>query len=267
MPEGPEVKIVSDYINENLYKSHIESIECISIPYRKKYDDLVNEINKLLPQKFTPSFCRGKTTFIKLGSDTYFSYHLGMTGYWSSKENKHAHLKIITNTKTLYFHDARRFGNIKIINKKLLNTKYNINLDFLNNTDSTNSQTDFILSVIKTNKEACKVLLDQRYFLGVGNYLKSEILYNSMIHPNTKWNNLTAQEKRSICTNTKKNMHKSYSYGGAQIRDFKNPDVDSSLSLDIYNKSKTKDGKAILKQKTADNRISYWCPDIQKIRK
>ena len=267
MPEGPEVKIVSDYINEQFYKSFIESVKCISIPYKEKYKDLVNELNKFLPQKFTPSFCRGKTTFIKLGPDTYFSYHLGMTGYWSLSKNKHAHLKVKSDNKTLYFHDTRRFGNIKIINKELLNTKYKINLDFLNSTCSIDSQTDFVLSIIKTNKETCKVLLDQRFFLGVGNYLKSEILYKSMIHPNTKWDKLTHSEKKLICTNARIGMQKSYKFGGAQIRDFKNPDVDSSLQLEVYNKSKTNHGIAIVKQKTADNRISYWCPDIQKLRK
>ncbi len=267
MPEGPEVKIVSDYINKKLHNSRIQSIECISIPYIVKYTSLVNEINKLIPQKFIPSFCRGKSTFIKLAPDIYLAYHLGMTGYWSTIQNKHAHLKVVSDSNTLFFHDTRRFGNIKIINNKLLSTKYNINLDLLNNKGSVNSQINFIISIIDTNREVCKVLLDQRYFLGVGNYLKSEILYQSKIHPNTKWNKLTFKEKLLICINTKESMHKSYKYGGAQIRDFKNPDVNSSLKLDVYSKCKTKEGRAIIKGKTTDNRISYWCPDIQKIRK
>ena len=267
MPEGPEVKIISDYINQKLHTQRIESIECISIPYREKYTRLVEEINKLLPQKFTLSFCRGKSTFIKLGIDTYMAYHLGMTGYWSTIKRKHAHLKIVSGASTLYFHDTRRFGNIKIINNELLNTKYNLKLDFLNNTGAFNHQKDFVLSAIKSNKEVCKVMLDQRYFLGVGNYLKSEILYKSMIHPNTKWDRLTNEEKNIICINTKKSMHKSYKDGGAQIRDFKNPNIESTLKLDVYNKNRTAEGKNIIKLKTADNRISYWCPDVQKIRK
>jgi formamidopyrimidine-DNA glycosylase len=87
-----------------------------------------------------------------------------------------------------------------------------------------------------------------------------------MIHPNTKWNKLTSLEKKLICINTRKSMRKSYQHGGAQIRDFKNPDMQSSLKLDVYNKTRTKKGLVIIKQRTADNRISYWCPDIQKIQ-
>jgi len=264
MPEGPEVKIVSDYINKELDNSCIQSIECISSPYKLKYNSLVEYINQLTPQKFIPSFCRGKSTFIKFGEEIYLAYHLGMTGYWSRKKKKHAHLKIITDKKTLFFHDTRRFGNIKIINTQLLAKKYSITLDFLNYNGNIDWQIDFVLSLIKTNREVCKVLLDQRYFLGVGNYLKSEILYKSKVHPNTKWSKLTSKEKKIICINTRKCMIKSYNQGGAQIRDFSNPEIDSSLNLEVYNMSITADGLDVVNQKTRDNRVSFWCPDIQK---
>ena len=264
MPEGPEVKIVSDYFNENLDGSFIKSIECISSPYKQKYSGITNKLNKFLPKKFSPSFCRGKTTFMKLSTDSYFTYHLGMTGYWSLVRKKHAHLRIISSNKTLYFHDTRRFGNIKIISNEQLNSKYNLKLDLLNNTGPINNQIDFIVSLIRTKKEVCKVLLDQSYFLGVGNYLKSEILYQSCIHPNAKWDQLTFDEKKIICINAKRIMMMAYKSGGAQIRDFKNPDLDSSLKLEVYNKSITKKGELIIKDRTSDNRVSYWCPDVQK---
>ena len=61
-------------------------------------------------------------------------------------------------------------------------------------------------------------------------------------------------------------MHKSYKYGGARIRDFKNPNMNSLLKLDVYNKQKTKSGLEIIKKKTLDNRISYLCPNIQKLK-
>lgn len=266
MPEGPEVKIVSDYVNEKLHNQEIIRIESTSFAYNQKYSHLIKKINDFLPQKFNNSFCRGKNTFIELGKNIFLSYHLGMTGHWSLTKKKHAHLAIITDNKTLYFHDTRRFGNIKLINQDLLDSKYDIKLDLLNNNISINKQAKFIISLINTNREICKVLLDQRYFLGVGNYLKSEILYKSNIHPLTKWNSLTYKEKLSICINAKEIMLKSYQKGGAQIRDFKNPNISSSLQLDVYTKSTVK-GKEVVKSKTSDNRISYWCPSTQKIKK
>lgn len=266
MPEGPEVKIISDYLNLKLQNKFIHKIECISVAYTHKYSEIINRINTFMPLKYCNAFCRGKNTFIKLKDDTYFTYHLGMTGYWSTKKSKHAHLKITSDSVNIYFHDTRRFGNINIINDKLLNTKYNINLDFLNNSKPINQQIKYVLSLINTKREVCKVLLDQRYFLGVGNYLKSEILYRSKIHPETSWNKLNYTEMKLICKNTKESMQNSYFKGGAQIKDFKNPNSPSSLVLDIYNKIVTEDGLGVIKRKTTDNRISFWSPIIQKIK-
>ena len=266
MPEGPEVRIVSEYLNRCLENETIEKIECVSLPYEIKYGELIKEINTFLPQKFNKSFCRGKATFIKLCENTYFSYHLGMTGYWSDKKNNHAHLKLRSKNKILYFHDTRRFGNIKVIDSQLLNSKYNLDRDLLNNSNSIDAQVDFLTSSIKSNQEICKILLNQNYFLGVGNYLKSEILYNTKIHPNAKWNSLSHNEIKKICINTQNIMQRCYLGGGAQIKDFKNPNNTSKLILEVYGFEKTIEGYIVVKQKTKDNRTTYWCPDSQKIK-
>ena len=267
MPEGPEVKLVSDYVNKQLKNRSITRLECISSPYRLKYSNIIKAVNKFLPVKFVKSFCRGKNTFISLGNNEYLAYHLGMTGYWSTIQKKHAHLKLIAGKKTLFFHDTRRFGNIKIVNTKLINKKFDIRLDLLNNSGSLKLQVDFITSLIHTKREVCKVLLDQRFFLGVGNYLKSEILYRSMIHPHTCWSKLKLEEKKIICINTRRIMLKSYLSGGAQLRDFKNPNFGSSLKLDVYQRKTTDDGKIVVSDITLDKRVTYWCPEMQKIRK
>ena len=103
MPEGPEVRLVSDYINQQLKNRFITSLECISLPYILKYSNIIKEVNKSLPVKFVKSFCRGKNTFISLGNNEYLAYHLGMTGYWSTIQKKHAHLRLTAGKKTLFF--------------------------------------------------------------------------------------------------------------------------------------------------------------------
>ena len=57
MPEGPEVKIVSDFINSKLHNKDIISIDCISSPYKQKYSEITKEINVVLPlQKLELNF-------------------------------------------------------------------------------------------------------------------------------------------------------------------------------------------------------------------
>jgi hypothetical protein len=61
-------------------------------------------------------------------------------------------------------------------------------------------------------------------------------------------------------------MQRCYIGGGAQIKDFKNPNNTSKLILEVYGFEKTTEGFIVVKQKTKDNRTTYWCPDIQKIK-
>ena len=46
-------------------------------------------------------------------------------------------------------------------------------------------------------------LLDQKLFPGVGNYLKSEILYKSEIHPDAKWDQISKDKIYRILKNSK----------------------------------------------------------------
>jgi DNA-formamidopyrimidine glycosylase len=264
MPEGPEVKIMSDYVNEVLSGHIITNIECVSQPYFIKYGSLVDTIQSYLPFVFKDSFCVGKASFIYLNKDTVFSYHLGMTGFWSTQKKSHAHLKLKTSTGLcFYFHDTRRFGNIKVLsNSKLLFNEF-YNGDFLNFDFDIESYALHLYKTINTSKEVCKVLLDQRYFAGIGNYLKSEILYSCGIHPHKLWNSLSLDEVISLCKISKFMLFKSYKGGGAQLKDFKNPSKAPDLNLLIYGKTHTHNNLPVTSEITKDNRRTFWCPTSQ----
>ena len=81
MPEGPEVKIVVDYLNKKLEHKEINSFSYCSAPYKIKYKSVVDSLNKLNPIKFTNFFCIGKSSFLRLKNNFYFSFHLGMTSF------------------------------------------------------------------------------------------------------------------------------------------------------------------------------------------
>ena len=78
------------------------------------------------------------------------------------------------------------------------------------------------------DKPIYEVLLNQKYFSGIGNYLRSTILYYLDINP--------FQPSRDIIKNHPRLLDlcrdiplKSYEFHGGQLQDWKNPfDVDSS---------------------------------------
>ena len=259
MPEGPEVRIMSDHFNDILVGKLVVTIECISQPYIEKYGTLVDELQSFFPLRIKPTFCVGKATFLELNKNYYFSYHLGMTGFWSLHKSKHAHLCLTTDKDLkFYFHDTRRFGNIKLISKSVFLQKFNPFGDLLQKNSDPKGYASFLYSNCKSNSEVCKILLNQNYFPGVGNYLKSEILYVSKIHPHRKWNDLSLKEVVELCLNTKLMLKKSYTSGGAQLRDFKNPKNSNDLHLLIYGREVTDKNEKVQSGITKDNRRSFW---------
>lgn len=133
MPEGPEVKIVADFLNKKLKNKTITDLNYCSKPYKKKYGELIKELNQFTPIKFEKVFCIGKASFLKIDKHHYFSYHLGITGKWSECKEKHSHLLIKTSDQDqIYFTDTRRFGNIKLLKESDLLKKYPKERDLLN---------------------------------------------------------------------------------------------------------------------------------------
>ena len=42
MPEGPEAKIVADFINKKLKNKTITKMSCVSDPYKKRFGQVAN---------------------------------------------------------------------------------------------------------------------------------------------------------------------------------------------------------------------------------
>ena len=102
MPEGPEVKIASDYFNEFFSTSNKIEFETISEYYDQKYFTVFKTISELLKTP-KPSFTVGKNLFIELENDLIFNFHLGMTGGWSNELVKHCHFRVFDSKNELFF--------------------------------------------------------------------------------------------------------------------------------------------------------------------
>ena len=114
MPEGPEVKIASDYFNRFFLNSKKINFEIISEYYTQKYSTIFDTIIHNLKEHQTTSTI-GKNIFLELENQQLFNLHLGMTGGWSSKLAKHCHFRVFDANKEIFFKDVRKFARLKII--------------------------------------------------------------------------------------------------------------------------------------------------------
>ena len=163
MPEGPEVKIASDYFNEFFLLSKKISFEIISEYYDQKYYDVFATINDNL-DTFQPTFTIGKNIFLELKNNQIFNFHLGMTGGWSNELIKHCHFRVSDGKNEIFFKDVRKFGKMKILTKSEFNQKFNPSFDLLHKLYHFKSHSNYLESKINVKKSICSIIMDQKYF-------------------------------------------------------------------------------------------------------
>ena len=264
MPEGPEVKIASFYYNSFFDGAKNIKFEILSEYYEKKYADVFECVKQYHPKYFQATFTIGKNIFLPLSNGQYFNIHLGMTGGWSESNLKHCHFKVSAEDRELFFRDVRKFGKMRILNKEQIQQRHFKTYDFLNKDYDFDEHLNYLKQKVSHSKSVCSTLMDQRFFPGVGNYIKSEALYAAKLHPEKQWGKLSSKKVKELLLATKDIMHRSFASGGAELKDFKNPFHVSKFELKVYGNKEDGYGNEVVSSTTSDQRKSWYCPKVQK---
>lgn len=265
MPEGPEVKVITDGIRSHLLDKTIVNAQILSGRYLKTLPDGWNEFK--MPVTVSDVSCKGKFIYFTLNDGTYIFNTLGMTGSWSAKPTSHSRVRFdLDDGREIYFNDIRNFGTLKLSvkNKELDKKISELGPDMLSEDIS---DLDLYKRLKKSNKTLAESLMDQKVICGVGNYLKSECLYFSRLSPNRMTHDLTQEEVSTLNAVIKSVIRKSYETGGATIYTFSGFEGqvgDYSRRFAIYNQSKDPQGREVTRETTRDGRTTFWIPDIQK---
>ena len=262
MPEGPEVKLFVDKLN-NIYKNKtIKSVKVDTGRYVKKPINNLSTLNNLKINFFN---CKGKFIWMDLGEVIVFNT-LGMTGSWNSRKTKHTRISInFTEGNPLYFNDIRNFGTFQIKTKNDLEKKLKtIGPDMLSNPPE-----DFV-SIIKkhSNKNICEVLMNQKVISGVGNYIKAEALWYSKINPYSIVKNIPDLNIKVLGKAIEFVINKSYKSQGASIKDYYTFEGESGNATNgfvVYSKSCDPYKEKVIKEKTPDKRTTHWVKERQTI--
>lgn len=176
MPELAELKFTSDYVNQasegatyvRVEKNPVHKCDDLDIPF---------ESFKIKAKS------KGKEMvlyFLDENSDKFIPVRItmGMSGHFkltnTGDEVKHSHLKFYRKDgTTLSFVDVRRFG------------KWKQGLVWSDNRgpDPTTEYKAFwdnvMTNLTKLKKPLYEMLMDQKYFNGIGNYLRAEIIFRA----------------------------------------------------------------------------------------
>ena len=119
--------------------------------------------------------------------------------------------------------------------------------------------------------EICRFLMEQKYFSGVGNYLKSEILYRSRLNPFRTLNTFTNDEIARLFGTCLTTIQQAYQSGGLTHGTFLDPDMEKgTFPVYVYKRAGEKDphGYTIVfvsAEQSPDSRGTYYVPELQPI--
>lgn len=288
MPEGPEVAVITKGLSDLLVGKTVNQI-CFHSKgrYGKKSPDGYSDFEKSLPVTIKSIKCKGKFIYWEFSDGTYMFNTLGMSGIWIKSDDGNTAMIINYSDKPIkgvdksslengtckdgnmvYFDDVRHFGTLKFVKSKAeLDAKLKtIGPDMLH--DKTMSYDKFKKIIQKQkDKNITVVLMNQKVISGVGNYLKSEVLYAAKISPNRACDTLKDTELRRLYKEIRNKIKESYELGGMSRRDYR--DVNGKVGtfadkLEVYGKDKDKNGNKVVSFTSKDNRTTYWVKEVQK---
>ncbi|XP_039988899.1 endonuclease 8-like 1 isoform X2 [Xiphias gladius] len=197
MPEGPELHLASLYVNKvcdgvvftgPVRKSEVSKspdVPFICEAYRITAASRGKEVKlTLTPMKSDDPKPRVKAGHADQPVDVVFRF--GMSGYFrfTAEDDlpKHAHLRFYSKEKpcrVLSFVDTRRFGSWQPNGTWQPDRGPCIMFEY----KSFRENVMLHLSDRAFDRPICEVLLNQKYFNGIGNYLRAEILFRLNIPP------------------------------------------------------------------------------------
>ena len=225
MPEGPELKIMADYINQNVKEKTFNKSFHVLRGNTPEQFQLLSEF-KVDAESF------GKELIIRFynGSEIHkISVFMGMSGNWlltpteNWSDRKFTRMRLDTTD-----------GYSLLLYGSYMGPKYRIGgfTGVKRGPDPTKDFRDFYQNVMNNidkkafDKPICEVLLNQEYFNGIGNYLRSTILYYLDVNP-FEIGRKVIKENDKILSMCRDITIKAYHFNGGQLADWKNPfDVD-----------------------------------------
>jgi len=271
MPEGPEIWRTADILNDALQDKTITDLYFA-------FDELKEYESKLKGEKIDRVEARGKAILTFFANDKAMYSHNQLYGKWmvngNGREpdtNRSLRVAIHNDEYSAYLYSA---SEIDILPKERISEHSYIQKlgpDVLH-PDTTY---DDILAQYRSedfqNRKLTTLLLDQGFISGIGNYLRSEIMFYAGVDPHHKLKEYSDGQKEDLAKTTVKLSRRSYETKGI-VND---PSIVEALKREgadrkeyrffVYKRTGNrchKCGSVIEEEKTGGRKI-YYCPNCQ----
>ena len=254
MPELAELRLTADYIRESARGKTYKNIKNNPI---HKHPPL-----KQLKDRFTISAeSRGKELILSMDGHPV-RMTMGMSGHFrvteTGKELKHSHLIFeATDGTSLSFVDVRRFGKWWSGHGWSKDRSPDPTLEF----DSFVKNIADNLHKRAFDKPIGEILLNQKYFNGIGNYLRAEIIYRIPELSPFMEAREAIETYPKILELCKYMPELAYVKGGGSIKDWDNPfGVENGRFMKCYGNPE------MISEKDGTGRTIWYRPEHQWVR-
>lgn len=272
MPELAEVETVRNVLKSKILNKKINDVVVI---YNKMLDCSEKDFKEaLIGNEFIDIKRKGKWLIFEL-HDICLLSHLRMEGKYFIKNSndevvKHEHIIIRFNDGTdLRYHDTRKFGVMKIVNKKDLDNTPEIKKQGIEPIDDSLTS-NYLLEKFKDKKMPIKTaLLDQEIISGLGNIYADEVLFASGIHPLRETKSITKEECDNIILSSKKILLHAIKEGGTTIKSYTSSlgvtgNYQNYLCVHKKEGMNCKKCNTVIKRIKVGGRSTYYCENCQK---
>lgn len=260
MPEAPEIFYLKELLKKNITNHKFEKI----------ISNTKSKVNLPSISKVIDCNCKGKLLWIKT-EKYYVHLHMMISGWIVFERPKICKYEFVFDNMILYMDDTRRFSKVKIIETEEKHNKEinKLGLNFLNNEITKNKFTEIILN---SNKNISAMLLDQKIFCGIGNYIRNEALYMVKIHPSTNSSEIKKENAEKLYDKIKyvifSNLCELLINDKIKIPRFIKNILPINLQIPyrfrVYGREKDMYGNKITREKIA-GRWAYYVKSIQKL--
>jgi formamidopyrimidine-DNA glycosylase len=231
-------------------------------------------LRELVGATLTKMRRHGKYLLLDTDTEQTLLVHLGMTGRVLIQQKDkprppHTHLVLDLGARELRFADARRFGQIDVLERA--HEREHPSLAVLGPDPLVHGIDPAAFAArAKAKKSILKAfLLDQSVLAGIGNIYASEALWRAKLRPTTRAHKLDAASAARLASAIDETLRNALENGGTTFSDFIAADGAEGYNEDylwVYGRA----GEPCLRCKTAirrtvhQGRATFYCPTCQR---
>ena len=283
MPEVAEAATIADKLAVVLKGKQLVTVACSEKAKQTDMDKLYH------PCRVTWIGSYGKKVLMLTEHNQLIVTLLGMSGKWLWEQGDHSHLSLTFQVDdkevSIYFDQPRPFGSVEMLPcgdsvTKAVRQRYRMGPDILREPPTVEEWVSIFRGTTLVREGVTygvgkkvrnwmigRTLMEQEMVAGIGNWLKSEILFDARIRPDRVVSTLTDAELHTLYHAAIKVVNDAYAHGGLTIKDCWSPDGSKGVyPAKVYGqKTVVVDGieYPVITTQYTDKRTCHWVEQLQ----